>query len=199
LRSWDLDLVAGQRGPRVSPGFYTIRLKIGDRTYTETVEILKDPNSEGTLGDIKRQEQFALTLRDALNQTVGLINDIEIYRKNLDVAMSGFKKSKQQAEAQELADKAFDIASRLYDVNLTGAREDAFRAPMKLYGRLSALASDINGSGIDFAPTTQQRDVHELLRGRLDDVQAAFDELMKLTADFNQKYKTNISIRLATP
>ncbi len=49
------------------------------------------------------------------------------------------------------------IAGSLYDIHLTGAREDAFRSPMKLYGRLSALASDIGGFGVDFKPTDQQR------------------------------------------
>lgn len=199
LRSWDLDLVAGQRGPRVSPGWYTIRMKIGDRTYTETLEVRKDPHSEGNLGDIKRQEAFALALRAALDQTVNMINQTEIYRKNIDALMPSFKKSAQQTEAEALAKKAFDIASRLYDVNLTGAREDAFRSPIQLYGRLSALGSDINGSGIDFAPTDQQQDVHKLLQSRLDAVQADFDQLMQQTAAFNKKYKTNISASLAKP
>ena len=67
----------------------------------------------------------------------------------------------------------------MYDIHLTGAREDAFRSPIKLYGRLSALASDINSSGIDFRPTNQQGEVCEVLDERLQAVIEQFDNLLK--------------------
>jgi len=68
-----------------------------------------------------------------------------------------------------MEERAISIESILFDVHLTGAREDAFRNPIKLYGRLSALASDISGWGADFPPTDQQRGVAELLTGRLEE------------------------------
>ena len=71
------------------------------------------------------------------------------------------------------------------DINLTGAREDSFRNPMQLYGRFSALASDLDWKGSDFIPTMQQREVHQLLTDRLEEtkqaIQAFFDgELNRL-------------------
>ena len=48
---------------------------------------------------------------------------------------------------------------------------------MKLYGRLSALASEVNSSGIDFKPTDQQGDVYEILNQRLQKAKGAFNEL----------------------
>ena len=71
-------------------------------------------------------------------------------------------------EAKRMEDRAVEVESRLVDVHLTGAREDAFRNPMKLYGRLSALASDVGASGADFRPTDQQLEVHDVLRERLE-------------------------------
>jgi hypothetical protein len=44
-------------------------------------------------------------------------------------------------------------------------------APMKLYGRISALASDVGGFGADFKPTNQQVEVYDVFRKQLDDVQ----------------------------
>ena len=81
-----------------------------------------------------------------------------------------------------------EIAGALYDIHLTGAREDAFRAPMKLYGRLSALASDINGSGIDFKPTDQQGEVYQVLNKRLVSTKSDFEKLIdEDIAAFNEK------------
>jgi photosystem II stability/assembly factor-like uncharacterized protein len=60
-------------------------------------------------------------------------------------------------------------------VNLTGAREDSFRAPMRLYGRLATLLSDVAENGADFPPTTQQLSVHDVLHARLDAAARAFE------------------------
>jgi hypothetical protein len=59
---------------------------------------------------------------------------------------------------------------------------------MKLYGRLSSLASDINGSGIDFKPTNQQGEVYQILNKRLVQTQQEFDKLVEEDIKaFNEK------------
>jgi hypothetical protein len=63
-------------------------------------------------------------------------------------------------------------------VHLTGAREDAFRSPIQLYGRLAALQSDVSESGADFAPTSQQQAVFELFTQRLGDASTRFAAFM---------------------
>ena len=87
--TWDLDLMAGQRGPRVAPGWYTVRLKVEGQVLDQKLQVLKDPHSTGTLGDIKKQEAFALKMRAMLNETVDLINELEIVRNNLEQASRG--------------------------------------------------------------------------------------------------------------
>ncbi len=80
-------------------------------------------------------------------------------------------------EARRLLLISQQVAGKLYDIHLTGAREDAFRSPMQLYGRLSALASDLN-SAVDFAPTNQQGEVHNVLNNRLTAIENQFNELL---------------------
>jgi len=185
LRSWDLDLVRGQMGPRVAPGDYTVRLKVGGEELTETLTVLKDPGSEGSVEDIRAQVAFALTLKERLNEVVDLINALEWTRRQLegvqgairdrsvgDARAGGSEAGALDAlmdAARRMEQRAISIESILFDVHLTGAREDAFRNPIKLYGRFSALASDISGWGADFPPTDQQREVAQVLTERLEE------------------------------
>jgi hypothetical protein len=183
LYSWDLDLNGGQRGPLVVPGTYTVRLTIGDREFAQPLNVLKDPYSTGTIADIRAQVAMSLEMRDELNDIVDMINDIEWLRYQLDGLQAKYRSDTSAAaiiEATEaLEEQAISVEGRLYDVNLTGAREDAFRAPMKLFGRMSALASDVGANGSDFSPTTQQVEVHAILRQRLDEARDLFTALMR--------------------
>lgn len=184
LVQWDLDLMAGQFGPRVAPGTYDVHLVVKDEDgnetgrFTEEVSILKDPYAEGTQADIEAQVAFSLQLRDAINLAVRNIDAVEILRKELETIIEEAEDDNIKRQALMLRGKAEDVAAKLYDIHLTGAREDAFRNPIKLYGRLSALASDINGSGIDFRPTNQQGEVYEVLDERLQNAIEQFDRLV---------------------
>jgi len=184
LVQWDLDLMAGQNGPRVIPGMFEAKLILSDadgnevNSTTATFEVLKDPYAEGTLDDIQAQVAFSLQLRDAMNVAVSNINAVEILRKELEDIIAENINRRTTKEAVRLKAAAEEIAGKLYDIHLTGAREDAFRSPIKLYGRLSALASDINSSGIDFKPTNQQGEVYEVLDERLQVAIEQFDELI---------------------
>ncbi|MBV6646415.1 MAG: glycosyl hydrolase [Cyclobacteriaceae bacterium] len=187
LVTWDLDLWQGQLGPKVVPGVYTIELSVGDKTYRQPLSVKKDPNTEGTIADIEKQVALALELRDAINTVVEMINKVEILSAELNTLIPSLRKSDLK-EAKRIQKTVGDVAAKLYDIHLTGAREDAFRSPMKLYGRLSAVASDINGSGIDFKPTNQQGEVYQVLNTRLTQVKDAFSQMIDEDIEsFNKK------------
>lgn len=188
LVTWDLDLWEGQLGPRVAPGKYKARLKIGEIEITKELEVLKDPSTEGTIESIKEQVAFSLQLRDAMNTVVEMIDRIEWIRKELEELIPTVKNSKLKAELLALQEKSVSISGRLYDIHLTGAREDAFRSPIQLYGRLSALANDITANGVDFKPTNQQGDVYGVLKERMVRVQQEYSTLLdKQVPQLNNK------------
>lgn len=179
LVTWDLDLWRGQLGPRVAPGKFTAKIKIGDKEFTESFDVLKDPNTTGTEQEIQEQVMFSLQLRDAMNTVVEMIDRMEWIRKELGDLIPTTKNARLKKELVAMEEQAQGISAKLYDIHLTGAREDAFRSPMKLYGRLSALASDITANGVDFRPTNQQGEVYGVLKGRMDRVQEEYKTLLE--------------------
>ncbi|THV60096.1 glycosyl hydrolase [Flagellimonas alvinocaridis] len=190
LVTWDLDLMRGQYGPRVVPDTYKVKLIVGETAYVREVEVMKDPSTEGTLEDIQKQVAFSLELRDAINVAVTMINDIESIRAELNEIIPQLRNKNDIKKAEQLRSMAEVIAGSLYDIHLTGAREDAFRSPMKLYGRLSALASDITGNGVDFRPTDQQGEVYSIFNKRLKDVDDKFKTFMNVEVrNFNSQLK----------
>ncbi len=200
LVTWDLDLMRGQYGPIVVPDSYKVKLIIGETEYIREVEVLKEPTSEGNLEEIKQQVAFSLELRDAMNLAVTMINDIEGIRAELNEIIPQLKKNADTKKAAQLRSLAESIAGSLYDIQLTGAREDAFRSPMKLYGRLSALASDITGNGVDFRPTDQQRGVYAIFNKRLKTVDEKFKNFMTVEVKKlnSQLKKSELQIKLET-
>ncbi len=179
LVTWDLDLYRGQLGPRVVPGQYDIRITVDGKSAVHEVTVLKDPNTAGTLDDIEKQVSFSLKLNQAMNEVVTTINEIEEIRKELEELIVLKDDIELQNKIKEMEFKILKVEGELFDINLTGAREDAFRSPMKLYGRISALASDVGGFGADFKPTNQQVEVYTLFRKQLDDVQVQYQKLIK--------------------
>ena len=176
LRTWDIDVNSGKLGPKAVPGDYKAILNVDGKEVTKSFTLLKDPNTAGTIKDIKAQFKFLMTLRETINENVDLINKVEDLRFSLQ---NDYETRDQEKAARDMDVRLYEIESHLFDVKLTGAREDAFRNPTKIYGRLSALGSDLTRYGADFKPTNQQVEVYEVLSDRLKKQQAAFDVLME--------------------
>jgi hypothetical protein len=186
LVTWDLDL--SRRGPLVPPGTYSARLSVGDTTMTQSLTVLKDPNTTGTDADVQAQARLALAIRTEQDTVARMINRLEWVRKQLqdlggqlrgDSALAGDSSAKRlAARADSLDQRAIAVEGALFDVHLTGAREDAFRNPMQLYGRLAALQSDVAENSADFAPTAQQMAVNELFKQRIAEASIRFADFM---------------------
>ena len=176
LRTWDIDVNSGKLGPKAVPGNYKAILNVDGKEVIQSFTLLKDPNTAGTIKDIKAQFKFLMTIRETINENVALINKVEDLRFSLQ---NDYETRDEEKAARDMDVRLYEIESHLFDVKLTGAREDAFRNPTKIYGRLSALGSDLTRYGADFKPTNQQVEVYEVLSDRLKKQQAAFDVLMK--------------------
>jgi photosystem II stability/assembly factor-like uncharacterized protein len=199
LVPWDLDLFGGLLGTLALPGTYTAVVVAAGDTMRAPVEVLKDPNSSGTLDDIREQVAYSRQLQRQIDSVSDVIDEAEWIRRQLtDVTTLLGDRKRQAREFGAAADSAFaiaqvdsvlaairslekkviDVEGKLYDVNLTGAREDAFRTPNQLYEKLASLASDVGASGADFRPTDQHRAVGTLLEKQFVEYRTQFDRLL---------------------
>jgi len=167
----------GRVRPLAPPGQYTVDVKIGDWNATTELEVLKDPNAEGSLADIQAQVATVRALRDETDQVTDLIDEIEWVRKGLDdvearieddaLQLRGVASDSVATRAEALDNELIEIEMLLFDLRLTGgtAGQDSLRWPRQLYAKLISLAGYI--SGTDYKPTDQAVEVHELYQDQL--------------------------------
>jgi photosystem II stability/assembly factor-like uncharacterized protein len=174
------------------PGRYTVKLIAGGQEFTQPLEVRKDPSSAGTEQDIAAQTDLLQALQANLNTTVDMINQVELVRAQLQTLVSFLADDRNTADIRTAADsleqKFKAVEGNLHQLRLTGRGQDGVRWPAKLGAQIVYLANGVVGS--DFAPTTQQREVQQLLdqqvrssRGQLDQLMqrelAAFNDLLR--------------------
>src|SRR5204862_7485909 len=85
------ELVAG---PIVAPGSYQAQLVVRDQTYSQPIEILRDPRISATQSDLDRQFALAMQINKKLSETHDAIIRI---RKLRDQADGWAERSSNQA------------------------------------------------------------------------------------------------------
>ena len=185
------DVRVGPEGWRSAPGAgrisllepagtYTVTLAVGEQKFSQKLNVLKDPHSTGTEGDIRTQMEFLTGLRDEMNSLAASVNQIESIRAQLialeaqlgtDDAGKAIRKA-----ADDLSEKLIAAESKVLQLKLTGRGQDGTRWPPMLASKVSYLANEAGGS--DFAPTTQQVAVAQELKQRGAQFQQEYQEIM---------------------
>jgi len=193
LLSWGS--FAGFGGFMVAPGNYTVKLSVGGQEYVQTLEVKKDPRSEGTQEDIKAQIMMQKEVRKNLNTASDMISQIEWMRRQCNDTKDMLKASGGSKEVLSLID-AFDkklrsVEDELFQPMIAEGDTKSFRFPQKLYFKIAVFAGDL-ASSVDFAPNKQQKEVHAVLSERVDVQKARFEELLKTDLPaFNDMLKQN--------
>jgi hypothetical protein len=87
----DLNLWERSVGPMVVPGTYTVELKIGDQTLTQSVEIVRDPRITASEQELVTQRDMLLTMRDRLVETHRAVTRIRTVRGQVEAREERFK------------------------------------------------------------------------------------------------------------
>jgi photosystem II stability/assembly factor-like uncharacterized protein len=163
---------------QVPPGRYTVKLTVDGKSFTQPLEIRKDPNSAATLADIKASSDLLFAMQASANATTDMLHTMEAVRSQVATMNTVSSTPADVKAAGDSLDRKFiDVEQTIVDLRLTGRGQDEVRWPVQLGGQLSYLAGGIGSS--DFAPTTQQRGVNEILVKQMRSTRATLEQLMR--------------------
>jgi len=164
----------------VPPGTYTVKLSAGGQELTTPLVVLKDPNSGGSEAGIRAQTELLKEIAARVNESVDMVNRLETVRAQLASLRSTLRSDSSRQDVRRAADsldaKLIGVEGELTQLLETGRGQDGVRYPTRLISQLMYLASGISDG--EFAPTDQQREVYQMLSGKIRDQRAAFDRLM---------------------
>jgi hypothetical protein len=174
------------------PATYTVTLTLGGEKFSQRLNVLKDPHSSGTEGDIQTQTKLLTALRDEMNTIAESVNQTESIRAqiaNLEKVLGTDDASKTvRKAAEELADKLAENEGKVLQLKATGRGQDDVRWPPMLLQKISYLAGEVGSS--DFPPTTQQVAVQEELKQQAEKYLQEYQQVVgKDVAAFNGMLK----------
>jgi photosystem II stability/assembly factor-like uncharacterized protein len=172
------------------PGTYTVTLEVGGAdAATRQLTVLKDPNSEGTVADIRAQTAALAEIRDDLERTAQAVNRIEWVRRQLYDLVAVLE---SQGDAGDLVEAAVALDEQLIAVEeelillrTTGTGQDGVRWPAKVAEKLGHLRGGV--ASADFPPTDQHREVRGVLLVIIQRAEADLERILEGDlADFNR-------------
>jgi photosystem II stability/assembly factor-like uncharacterized protein len=171
-------------GPLVTPGNYTLRLTVAGQTLSETLTVLKDPNTGATDKDVADSSKLSYDTYEDANKSATLINQIEWTRRQIEEVnkmwSSDATKKLMLDKANEFDSKLANVEEKLLDRTIAEGDQKSFRGPLGLYLKFVWLGAEIGTGGADvsgnsdFSPTRSEYDVYHLLDGQLSEAQSAF-------------------------
>jgi hypothetical protein len=163
------------------------KLAVGGQEFSQPLEVRKDPNSGGSEAEITEQTKLLTDLQGDLNAAVEIVNAVEVVRGQLvslrNLIGADTAKAAVKTAADSLDQKLVAVEETLVQLRVTGRGQDQIRWPIQTGGRLVYLANEVGGS--DFAPTMQQREVAQVLKGEVQAARGRFEQVMKEVAAFN--------------
>jgi hypothetical protein len=184
-------------GPIVAPGKYTVKMTVDGQTYTQTIEVMPDPHSTGSVADIEETVKFQRRIMDDVSATSDMVNQMEWMRKQLDDIAKMLRPQKEKAELAKSVDamdkKIQDVEYKLVSKALTTSDDKYFISAYKIYfnllwldGEVGTGAGDVAG-GADFGPTDTAKDLLAMIEKDLTAAKAEYKNLIeKDVAAFNR-------------
>ena len=166
-----------------APGSYRIELVLAEDgdggaedgsepNSTVDMEVLLDPDSTASPGDLVAQQALLVEIRDGIERAAYLINEAERLRHDLRQLEDRLSERVGDVEVFEATNQAGSLRQELraiegefFDLRMTGTGQDSLRWPRRLYARLTYLARSVGQA--DARPTDQQAAVWEMLSSQL--------------------------------
>ncbi len=154
-------------------------------------EVRKDPNSRGAVEDVREMVRLWTAAVADINEVVTMVNGLEWVGKQMEdlgPVLARMKDGKALTAAlEETRAKVMTVEDKLLQRQLHASDPKSYRAEMMLYSKLLWFSGEVGtGAGDirnteDFGPTSQQLEVYDILKRRLDEVRREFESLVKET------------------
>ncbi|MCX2726974.1 glycosyl hydrolase [Thermomicrobium sp. 4228-Ro] len=155
-------------GPRVVPGTYQVRLTVGDRSWTQPLEIRRDPRLSVTQEDLQRQYDLLLRVRDKVSEAHDAINRLRDARHQLVEWQQRLEASSASEVLRERVRGLSERLGALVDELLEPRMDDPRQFPPRAPARLAILQSFVDSA--DDRPTAGEEEVSRLLAAEIDEI-----------------------------
>jgi photosystem II stability/assembly factor-like uncharacterized protein len=156
------------KGPRVPPGSYQVRLTMGERVYTQSFEVRKDPRTSVSQEDLHQQFQLLQAICAMIaagNRTIHTLRSIRRQADEWVQRTRGLDIHKELVTlSTPLKEKLLAIEKELILPELKD-QMDTVSEPIRLLARFAALAGTV--ASADAVPTRQARLLFEDLSARM--------------------------------
>ena len=172
---------AQRAGPIAAPGPYTVRMRVGERRFLQPFVVVKDPKIASPDEDLVASTAAQIRIRDMLDETAGLVNRLEIIRKQIEDLLDAHRgDASLEPPLQELDETMLEVERRLLSRADMLSDDKYFMESYKLYlnliwlnGQVGLGAGDVAG-GADYRPTDNQMRLIDRFANELEAAKRAF-------------------------
>ena len=178
-------------GAKAVPDNYKVKLSFNGSELSQNFMILKNPNSEGTIDEIKSQFKFINEINEIVDKAHKAIINIRKIKKDLKKFQTDFadnELAKELIEKSESIYKSIDkVENELYQTK-NQSNQDPLNYGVKLTNNLGNLNSGFRGG--DFGPTAQDIEVKDELVEKVNTQLTEYNSIMSNDIpNFNESFK----------
>lgn len=158
---------ARNAGPMAVPGTYTVRVRAGGQTQTQTFEVGLDPRIEGvTREHLQQRFDLAMRIRDQVSRANEAVLLIRGVNQQIDSTLAATDDAQVRTLAEDLKSTLAGIEERIYQVR-NQSNQDPLNFPIQVNNKLAALLSHVESA--ESPPTDASREALTYLSGQLDE------------------------------
>ena len=166
----------------ILPGKYTVQLTVDGQSYSQPLEVKKDPNVTVTDLDMKASVDAQLQIQAQMAAAGDWVTSMEAVRVQVQQLTATLASDAKNADILPAVDsvgrKFTDLERSVIDLRQTGQGQDGVRWPTQIAGQLNYLSGNLAASA-DNAPNAPQRDVYMVLDRQSKATKTALDLLIQ--------------------
>jgi hypothetical protein len=171
---------SGFTAPMVLPGEYTVKIKVGDKTYDSKMQLKAEDRPDYTLADRESQYATEMSLYHTHEQLAALVDDVTAKQNNLKLLLAKIQNPKTKVVVQQYYDSLETLRATLMGTKQTSIFANEERLREKITGLYTTICYQ------EVRPSNLQE---ERVKGLEIDLKKAEDKNAEITKTFSAKVK----------